>query len=337
MRIGRADTNRKVALIAEVGNNHEGSLSIARDLIFAAWDAGADAVKLQTLIPELFVSPEYPERLEQMRKFALSIDETISLIHDFAAQGIFVFSTPLDLTSACELIRHVPLVKVSSGDLTFTHLLETVGASGRDVILSTGMSTMSEIRTAVSVTTSTWPVLAITPSLAIMHCVSAYPATPSDANLAAIRSLRQEFPVAVIGYSDHVAGVDVAARSVSVGAQVVEKHFTLDKTYSQFRDHALSADPRDFGLLRSLVDEIYEELGSGEKTPSHMELENRVALRRSITVRSPIEPGTVIASEDLVCQRPGTGLPPSEWNQVVGRIALRSMAPGHVVSTTDFI
>lgn len=335
MKIGRADTAHQVALIAEIGNNHEGSLALARELIETAWEAGADAVKLQTLIPELFVSPQFPDRLDQMRRFALPVGETIQLIEEYRERGVSVFSTPLDLESASRLMDVVPTIKISSGDLTFTQLLRLVATAGVDVILSTGMATLLEVREAANLLELEWGKFEEAPNLGILHCVSAYPADAASANLGAIFTLKQAFPDAAVGYSDHVVGIDVAARSVAAGATIVEKHFTIDKKYSDFRDHSLSADAADLKLLRSLVDEVREEVGSGEKKPCAEESTGRDTFRRSITIRHRVAAGGEIHEGDLVCQRPGSGLPPTAWATVVGSIAAIDLEPGHIVSTQD--
>lgn len=336
MKIGRADTTQKVALIAEIGNNHEGSLSLARELIETAWEAGADAVKLQTLIPELFVSPRFPERLDQMRRFALPVDETIQLIEEYRERGVTVFSTPLDLASASRLMDVAPTVKISSGDLTFTQLLSLVASSRVDVILSTGMATLPEVTEAVNLLEREWGKSDGAPSLGILHCVSAYPANSASANLGAIFTLKQAFPHASVGYSDHVVGIDVAVRSVAAGAVIVEKHFTIDKKYSDFRDHSLSADPAELKLLRSLVDEVRAQVGSGEKEPCAEESTGVETFRRSITIRRSVSAGKQIVEADLICQRPGSGLPPAAWTAVVGSIAEIDLEPGHLVSLQDF-
>lgn len=335
MRVGRVQVPDGVALIAEIGNNHEGSVTVAREMIDAAAESGADAIKLQTLIPELFVSPKNTERLEQMRQFALSIDDTLQIISDYAERNVTVFSTPLDLISAAALSQSVSLFKVSSGDLTYTQLLEFCGESGHDVILSTGMAYLSEVAEAVSVLRNAWTEHGHHPGLGILHCVSAYPAHPRSANLAAIQGLRTAFPDAVIGYSDHTIGVDVAARSVAAGARIIEKHFTLDKAYSGFRDHQLSADPIDLQLLRSLINEIDAELGDGLKRPSDEELSGRTAFRRSVTVSASIKKGEVVSRDSLICQRPGDGIPPNELSLLVGKLASRDLEPGDVLLSGD--
>jgi N,N'-diacetyllegionaminate synthase len=303
-------------------------------MIEAAHEAGADAVKLQTLIPEEFVSPRFPERLGQMRRFALSIDDTLDLIDSFGRRGILVFSTPLDLISARELASHVSLFKVSSGDLTWTELLTFIGQTGKDVILSTGMAYLSEVGEAVALLSEIWgdreP-----PALALLHCVSEYPASPNIVNLAAMVTMRAAFPSAAVGYSDHAMGLDVATTAVAAGARIIEKHFTLDKNQSDFRDHALSADPAELTELRARIDAVCEQLGSPEKRPTEAEVAARLAIRRSVTVREHLATGHVIAADDLLCQRPGDGLPPSALDAVIGRSLRNDVDAGHLLQHED--
>jgi N,N'-diacetyllegionaminate synthase len=335
MRIGRTDTDTGIALIAEIGNNHEGSVSLAREMIEAAHESGADAIKLQTLVPDEFVSPRFPDRLSQMQQFALTIDDTLELINSYRLKGVVVFSTPLDLMSADALAPHVPLFKVSSGDLTWPALLCLIGDTGKDVILSTGMAYMWEVKESVAILEGRWQRTHATPSLALLHCVSAYPAAPDSVNLAAILAMRRQFPRAAVGYSDHALGIDVAVTAVAAGARIIEKHFTLDKQQSDFRDHALSADPADFRELRLRVDDILERMGSGEKGPTTSEAQGRVAFRRSITVRRFLPKGHVLTDRDLVSQRPGDGMPPNMLNAVVGRVLKTDVDPGHLLQIDD--
>ena len=270
-----------------------------------------------------------------MREFALPIPQTIQLIEEFRRRGVTVFSTPLDLVCAESLTKVSNLIKISSGDLNFTQLLDLVGESGADVILSTGMAHLAEVAEAIATLRSHWGTMDKLPEMAVLHCVSMYPADQKTINLSAIRTLWREFPEVHVGYSDHTIGVDVAARSVAAGARIVEKHFTLDKNFSGFRDHALSADPKDLALLRSLIDEIDEQMGDGNKGPIQDELSGREAFRRSLTIRNRMHAGQVLSREDVLCQRPGTGFPPSELKLVVGRRLSRSIEAGHILTSDD--
>ena len=328
MRIGNVDTNTGVALIAEIGNNHEGSVGLAEELIGLAHQSGADAVKLQTLVPELFVSKRDPDRLEVMRRFALPLDETQRLIVEAAKSGIHVFSTPLDLVSAQALGEVANTFKVSSGDLTFTGLLKMVASYGKDTILSTGASYLSEVESAVDQVTGVWGDIGARPALALLHCVSVYPTAPSSVNLRAMNKLQFRFPEVSIGFSDHTVGIGAAAAAVAAGAVIIEKHFTLDKYYSSFRDHALSADPSELRELKSRMEDVSVLLGSGEKVPDPAEMENRTLIRRSVSAAIDLPKGHLIQRNDILCLRPGAGIPPEQFESLIGRRTTRDLEAG---------
>lgn len=328
MRIGNVDTRTHVALVAEIGNNHEGSVGLAQELIGLAHQSGADAIKLQTLIPELFVSKRDLDRMEVMRRFALSLDETQQLIVESAKSGIHVFSTPLDLVSAQSLAEVATTFKVSSGDLTFTGLIDLVSSYGKDVILSTGASYMSEVESAVDRVTSMWGSIGAQPELALLHCVSVYPSSPSSANLRSIHELKSRFPRFSIGFSDHSIGIDVAVAAVAAGSTIIEKHFTLDKNYSDFRDHSLSADPPELRELKSRIEELVDVLGSGEKVPDPTEMQNRSLIRRSVSAAIDLPIGHLIRREDLLCLRPGSGIPAERFESIIGRTTIRDFGAG---------
>jgi N,N'-diacetyllegionaminate synthase len=334
LRIGNVETSDRVALVAEIGNNHEGSVALAEELIGLAHEAGADAVKLQTLVPELFVSRADPERLALMRRFALPLDETQRLIKEAEAFGIHVFSTPLDLVSAQSLGEVASTFKISSGDLTFTGLLESVAKLGKDTILSTGASYLTEVESAVGCVLGVWNALDLRPDLALLHCVSAYPTAPSSVNLRAMHTLKSHFPGVSVGFSDHTIGIDAAVAAVAAGAVIVEKHFTIHKNYSSFRDHALSADPRDLRELKNRMDDTVELLGSVEKLPNFAELESRISIRRSVSAAIDIAKGHLIERDDLVCMRPGSGIPPKDLDSIIGRTTRRAFAAGQTLDPT---
>lgn len=331
MKIGGVDTAETTALVAEVGHNHEGSVALAEELIATAVDCGADAVKLQTCIPEQFVSVMQPQRLEMLQRFSLPLDEVVRIVEKFHGLGIHVFTTPLDLVSAHVLAPHLQTIKVSSGDLTFSPLLEFVAASGRDVIISTGASDLLEVEQAVALIEAHR-----TPStrseLGILHCVASYPASPASLNLGAMASLRERFPHAVIGYSDHAMGIEASVLAVAAGARIVEKHFTLDNHFSSFRDHALSADPLAFRELRNRMDDALTMLGDGVKRPHSTEQEARVSLRRSIVAARDIDAGRVLSPQDLIFTRPADGVSPSRFSEVVGATANRPFLKGEPIT-----
>lgn len=334
MRVGPADTNSRVALVAEVGNNHEGSTSKAEELIEAAFEAGADAVKLQTFVPELYVSRAQVERLETLAKFALPHDELQRLLEIFRVRGKTVFSTPFDLVSLHRL-ESASLIKISSGDITFAQLLGAAARTRKDIIISSGASTLAEVHWAVDLIKSTWAEFDHNGNLAVLHCVSAYPAPPESLNLRAISTLKTAFPGVVVGYSDHALGIEASLAAVAVGASIIEKHFTLDKKYSSFRDHQLSADPSEFSRLRERINELELMLGCGEKIPHVVESEMRTTIRRSVSVNRDLPAGHRLEPDDLSIVRPASGLTPVQMDEVVGRTLHSSKKAGDILKESD--
>ena len=337
MKIGSVDTEERIVLVAEIGNNHEGSFHLAQELIGQASEAGADAVKLQTLIPEYFVSHRDRERLDTMRRFALSLADTEKLITDAAGRGIYVFSTPLDLVSLASLVPLVDTIKVASGDITFTPLIEAVASSGLDTIISTGASTLVEVGIAVGVLESIWAQDEVAPSLGILHCVSNYPALPSSVNLRAIATLAATFPSATIGYSDHTIGVEAAVLAAAAGARIIEKHFTLDKEFSDFRDHSLSADAQDLRHLRDCLDRVELLLGKEGKSPNESEISLIPTIRRSLAVTKDLPVGSTLGRTDLQCLRPEGGLPPSALSATIGRRLVVEKRAGEPLFESDLV
>ena len=335
MKIGAVDTEERIVLVAEIGNNHEGSFDLAQEMIGQAAEAGADAVKLQTLIPEYFVSVQDKERLDTMRRFALSLADTERLIQKASDQGIYVFSTPLDLVSLSALVPLVNTIKVASGDITFTPLIEAVASSGLDTIISTGASTLAEVSVAVGILESIWAQKEIAPSLGILQCVSSYPAPPSSVNLRAMATLAATFPKATIGYSDHTIGVEAAVLAAAAGARIIEKHFTLDKEFSDFRDHSLSADVQDLRHLRDRLDHVELLLGRGGKSPDESEMAVIPNIRRSLAVVRDLPVGHTLEGNDLQCVRPEGGLPPSALSATVGRCLVVEKRAGEALLESD--
>lgn len=336
MRIGSCDTQTSVALIAEVGNNHEGSASRARALVDVAFESGANAVKLQTFIPELYVSSIQSDRLAMLRRFSLSQDVILSLMEEHATEGRVVFSTPFDLQSA-DLLARARLIKISSGDITYEQLIRHCAALGPDLILSTGGSSLDEVRHAASLVSEARHANGVLSELAILHCVSAYPAPSNAANLRCIATLQQEFPEVTVGYSDHTLGIGTSLLAAAAGARIIEKHFTLDKLQSEFRDHALSANPSEFRQLRIRLDDVEESLGDGIKAAQSCESDSLPGMRRSLTAARDLSAGTRIAEEDVVIVRPATGLPPGMIGTILGRALLRDVMAGQALREEDIV
>jgi N,N'-diacetyllegionaminate synthase len=335
MRIGPVDLTREVLVVAEIGNNHEGSYSLAEEMVGRAAEAGAQAVKFQTFRPEHYVGRDDGARLARLRKFALTYEQFASLAKLAERQGIIFLSTPFDLASADALNEICPAIKISSGDNSFYPLIERIAGFKKPILLSSGLAEMEDLAQAMSRISDVWARSKYDGEVALLHCVSSYPTPANEANLGAIKSLATTFG-GTVGYSDHTLGVDAAVLSVGLGARVIEKHFTLDKSYSDFRDHQLSADPAELAELVRRVRHASELLGDGRKTPQPSEQVNRVAFRRSIAAGRDLSAGTVLAWDDLTWVRPGSGIAPGDEAAVIGRTLKRAVLQGELLRAEDF-
>lgn len=334
MKIGEIDTDQRVVIVAEIGNNHEGNRQLAERLIHLAAEAGADAVKFQAIEPEHLVQPADQARLAQLQRFALGPQDHEHLARIAETAGLLFLSTPFSLNAVGWLNDLVPAFKIASGDLDFDPLLKAVAATGKPVILSTGMSDTDDIAHAKQVLHSTWAATGAAPGLALLHCVSAYPTPPEHANLAAIRA--PALQADAVGYSDHTQGIDIAAISVAAGARIVEKHFTLDKQHSDFRDHQLSADPEDMRQLVQRIRDIEKFLGNAQKQHQPSEQAMAKTTRRAIVARRDLAAGQTITLDDLDWLRPASGLSPRQTSAVLGRQLTTLLARGEPV-TADIL
>lgn len=337
MHIGAIDVTKTVLVVAEIGNNHEGNFAIAQEMIGRAAEAGADAVKFQTFVPEMYVSSAIPERLNRLRSYQLTIPQFEQLARQAERVGVVFISTPFDLESAKSLNRFQSAFKIASSDNNFIALIDTVASFGKPTMVSTGLAEPPVIERLHARIHGIWAKARVSPGLALLHCVAAYPVPPAQANLAAIHALKAKFPDCVVGYSDHTLGTGAAAYAVAAGARIIEKHFTLDKGYSAFRDHQLSADPAEF---RRLVDEIREVealLGTGEMSAQPCERETRLAARRSIAAATELTAGTTITDAHLTWVRPGTGMSPGQEAAVIGRTLARSLKQGELITSGDLV
>jgi N,N'-diacetyllegionaminate synthase len=334
MKIGRFDLDKAILVIAEIGNNHEGSYTLAEEMVGLAAQAGAGAVKFQTIIPEKLVSPDHQDRIRQLRKFQLSYDEFEKLQRVASQENVLFLSTPFDIESALFLNNLVPAFKIASGDNNFFPLLDVVARTGKPIILSAGLTDMVQITATRDFIQNIWRECGINQEMAILHCVASYPVPPQEANLLAIRQLHDLSGVTV-GYSDHTLGIEAAVLSVSLGARIIEKHFTLDKNYSDFHDHQLSADPQEMALLVKRMREAVELLGDGEKCVQESEKGEVTEARRSIIASHDLQKGTVLQWEDLAWVRPGTGLAPGREAEIIGRKLMRTIAAGQYILLED--
>ena len=303
-----------VFFIAEAGINHDGKLSQALELVERAKEAGADAVKFQTFKAESLCTRR-SKNFELFRSLELNRDEWAKIVETAQSLGIMFFSSAFDEESV-ELLDDlgVPAFKVASGDLTYLPFLKYIASKGKPIVLSTGMSTLSEIDEALNAVYSTG-----NKDVILLHCVSNYPTSAKDANLKVIKTLEQVFALPA-GFSDHSLGTLLSVAAVCLGARVIEKHFTLDRGLPG-PDHKLSLDPAKFAAMVSDIRAVEQAFGDGVKVPRESELEAIRSARRSITARMDIPAGAIITPDMLKISRPGTGIEPKSLDLVIGKKA----------------
>lgn len=329
-------------VIAEGGVNHNGDPDLAHRLVDAAADAGVDAVKFQAFDPVALAAAGAPmadyqrasgergaDQREMLARLALPLEAWAGIRRHALDRGLVFLSTPFDAGSAGMLERlGVPAFKVGSGELTNLPLVEHVARFGRPVLLSTGMADMREVAEALDAVRG-----AGDPPVALFHCVSSYPAAPADANLRAIGTLRAAFGVPA-GWSDHSPGIELPVAAVALGASLVEKHLTLDRSM-QGPDHAASLEPGEMAAMTAAIRNVEAALGSGDKRPVPAELAVAVVARRSLNWTRDIGAGEIIGGEDLVALRPTGGLSPARLRDVVGRRTARAVRAGTQAMGSD--
>ena len=318
-----------ITIIAEAGVNHNGSPETARRLADAAKAAGADCVKFQTFRTEKLVSrgakkADYQQQTtgegsqaEMLKKLELSFEQFAELKAYCDRIGICFLSTPFDEDSIAFLkTLDMPFWKIPSGEVTDYPYLRAVAETGKPAVLSTGMCTMEEIRDAVRVLREHG-----TKEIRLLHCNTEYPTPFEDVNLNALAAMRAEFGLEV-GYSDHTRGIEVPIAAAALGAVIIEKHFTLDRNM-EGPDHRTSLEPDELARMVRGIRNIEKAMGSGVKAPSPSEKKNLAAARKSIVARTTIRAGETLTEENLTVKRPGTGISPMRWNEVIGQKAVR--------------
>lgn len=319
-------------IIAEAGVNHNGSIELARKMIHAAKQAGADYVKFQTAIPEEVISSiaekaDYQKtttgaeesQLDMCRRIHLPLTDYVELKALCNEVGIGFMSTPFDLVSVRVLAElGQDFFKIPSGEITNLPYLRAVAATGHPIIMSTGMSTMEEIGDALHVLTLAG---ADRNRITLLHCNTEYPTPYEDVNLRAMRTMACEFGVPV-GYSDHTRGIEVPIAAVAMGATVIEKHFTLSRQL-EGPDHAASLEPDELAAMVRAIRNIEKALGDADKHVTPSEAKNINIARKSIVARRDIKAGELLTEENLAVKRPGTGLSPMLWDSVIGTRAVK--------------
>ena len=319
-----------VLIIAEAGVNHNGSLSLAKNLADKAKEAGADYVKYQTFNPSNMVSKyaakaEYQKQttdskqsqLDMLEELMLSYDEFVELKEYCGQIGIGFLSTSFDLDSTEFLARlGCEIWKIPSGEVTNYPYLVDIARKHQPIILSTGMCDEEDIAAAIEVLKSNGA-----GKISLLHCTTEYPTPFEDVNLKAMCTMRDIFGLEV-GYSDHTRGIEVPIAAVAMGAKIIEKHFTLDKNMKG-PDHKASLEPDELKQMVDSIRNIEKALGSGTKRPAESEKKNIAIARKSIVAKTQIKKGELLTTENITTKRPGDGISPMRWNEVIGTCAIR--------------
>jgi len=322
----------KTTIIAEAGVNHNGDMTIAKKLIKVAAESGADFVKFQTFDSNLVVTSSAKQadyqtkntginesQYDMLKKLELSQENHFELLECCKINKINMLSTAFDIPSIKFLQKlNFKLIKIPSGEITNLPYLRLVGSYGKPIILSTGMCSLSEIEQALNVLEVSGTSLE---KITLLHCTSDYPAPFKDVNLKALKTLRQAFNLNV-GYSDHTSGIEISLAAVALGAKVIEKHFTIDKDLPG-PDHRASILPHELNSLVSSIRNIELALGDGIKKITDSEKKNLDIVRRSLVANCSIKKGEIYSSNNISVKRPGTGLSPMKYDEIIGKAAIR--------------
>ncbi len=321
---------RSVLIIAEAGVNHNGDLDLALEMVHKAKDAGADIVKFQTAKAENVISryaekAEYQKestganesQLDMIKKIMLPFEAFKIIQEECIKTGIQFLSTPFDLEAIDYLAgMGMDVWKVPSGEITNLPYLVKIAHFGQKVIMSTGMANMAEIEDAIGILKNNG-----TSDITLLHCSTQYPTPFCDTNLRAMVTMRDAFGLPV-GYSDHTLGMTVPIAATALGAAVIEKHFTLDKNMPG-PDHKASLEPDELKAMVKAIRDVEQIMGDGNKIPSEEEIKNRLAARKSIVAKCVIKKGDIFSTENITVKRPGNGISPMMWDEIIGTKAIR--------------
>lgn len=328
---------RRVLIIAEAGVNHNGDINIAKELVREAKRCGADIVKFQTFIPEKLASRHAV--MADYQKKNLGVDEpqdvmlgrlTLKqeeyvLLADYCRElGMRFLSTPFEVESMRFLDGLQDIWKIPSGEIANYPYLVEIAKTGKDIILSTGMSTLQEVEDALTVLRRNGA-----GKITLLHCTTNYPTPYEDVNLKAMQTMKDAFGLEA-GYSDHTQGIEVPIAAVALGAAVIEKHFTLDRTM-EGPDHKASLEPDELEAMIRAIRNIEKAMGDGIKAPSESEKANIAVVRKSIIAADSIRAGDILTEENLTTKRPGTGISPMRWNEVLGTRAVRDFEEDELI------
>ncbi len=330
----------RTLIIAEAGVNHNGDLALAKQLIERAAEAGADLVKFQTFkadrqvtrtakkaVYQTQTTSKEESQHEMLRRLEISTDMHHELIEHCAVNNIGFFSTGFDIESIDLLLSlGQDFFKVPSGEMTNLPYLRHIGQLGKTVILSTGMATLGEVESAIDALEQAGTPRA---NISVLHCTTEYPTPMTEVNLRAMQSMQTAFGVEV-GYSDHTPGIEVSIAAVAMGASVIEKHFTLDRNLPG-PDHQASLEPEELTAMVSAIRNIEVALGDGIKRLTPSEAKNAPVMRKSLLANQAIKAGEIFSADNITAKRPGTGISPMRWDDVIGRTASRDFAEDELI------
>lgn len=329
-----------VFVIAEAGVNHNGSLTNAKKMVDIAKEAGADCIKFQTFVAKNIVTKraakaEYQKKqtdsaesqFEMLKNLELSFDDFIELKKYCDTRKIEFLSTAFDFDSVDFLNNlGMRIWKIPSGDITNLPYLVKIAKLNKPIILSTGMSTINDIREALKVLRNNGA-----GEVTVLHCTTEYPAPYEEINLNAMNTIKNEFNVA-IGYSDHTQGIEIPIAAVAMGATVIEKHFTIDRNMAG-PDHKASLEPNELAAMVKAIRNVEKALGSCEKKPADSEIKNMVIARKSIIAKHAIKAGEIFSENNLTVKRPGNGISPMKWFEIIGQKASRDFEEDELIET----
>ena len=338
-----------VFIVAEIGCNHNGDKKLAKKLVEEAKKCGVDAVKFQTFKAKNLISRYAPKaeyqkettgendsQLEMTAKLELSYNDFIELKKYAESLGLIVFSTPFDMESVNFLDSiNQKLWKIPSGEITNLPYLERIGSidrQGKKIILSTGMATIDEIKKCIDILVKAGT---NEEDIILLHCNTEYPTPDCDVNILAIKDLKNNFPKVNVGFSDHSVGYIAAVGATALGICLIEKHFTLDKNFSG-PDHKASATPDELRALVENVRRIETMLGSDKKIVTLSERKNKIVARKSIVASKKINKGDIFTEENITCKRPGNGISPMEWYNILGKTAEKEFDIDELITHTNF-
>lgn len=323
-------------IIAEVNSSHNGNIDTAKKMIDAAVNAGCSCVKFQSWTPETLYSKSYydknPIAKRIVKKMSLSESELEELSQYCNACGVGFSSTPYSEDEVDFLLEkcNPPFIKIASMDINNLPFLEYIGNTGAPIILSTGMADITEIQKAISIIEKTG-----NKNIALLHCISIYPAAPETIHLNNITMLKELYPEYPIGFSDHTLGTEIAGASIALGALIVEKHLSLDSS-KMGMDNNMAIEPDEMKMLVDHCNTIHAAMGGYNRVVSDAELQQRINMRRSIFVNKNVKAGDLLKREDLYAKRPGTGISPDKYELIVGQTLIRDVESDEFIRYEDF-